>query len=204
MTPEAEVIDLKKEAEQNREPDHDITSILYQRWSPRALGRNMTEDELEALFEAARWAPSSYNKQSWRFMYATYEDEQWEDFVSLLNDFNQSWAEQGFALVLIVSKMTFDHNGEESITHSFDTGAAWQNLALEASSRNLAAHGMQGFDYEKAREVLDIPEGFEVEAMVAIGSYEGEDTIDEDLQVEPNGRKELEEVVTKGEFDFES
>lgn len=194
---------VKKESEENREPDHDVNSLLYQRWSPRALGRDMTEEELEALFEAARWAPSSYNNQSWRFLYATHQDEQWDDFVSLLNDFNQSWAENGYALLVLVSKTTFDHNGEDSITHSFDTGAAWQNLALEASDRGLVAHGMQGFDYEKAREELDIPEGFEVEAMIAVGSYGDKEKIDEDMQAEPKGRKTLDEIRTRGGFDFE-
>lgn len=194
---------IRKEAEENREPGKDIESLLYQRWSPRSLGRDMDEDDLETLFEAARWAPSSYNNQSWRFLYATHGDEHWEDFVSLMNDFNAGWAENGYALIVLVSKKTFDHNGEDSITHSFDTGAAWQNLALEATRQGLAAHGMQGFDYEEAREKLDIPEGYEVEAMIAVGSYEGEETIDEDLQVEPNGRKDLDEIRAKGRFGFE-
>ena len=178
---------VRKEADENREPDHDINSLLYQRWSPRALGRDMTEEDLEALFEAARWAPSSYNNQSWRFLYATHQDEQWESFASLMNDFNRSWAENGYALIVLVSKTTFDHNGEDSITHSFDTGATWQNLALEAA----------------AREELEIPEGFEVESMIAVGSYGDKEKIDEDMRVEPNGRKELDEIRTKGGFSFE-
>jgi len=193
---------LQEQAEQNREPDYNIDPMFIHRWSPRALGREMTEEELEALFEAARWAPSSYNNQSWRFIYATYEDEEYEDFVDLLGDFNAEWAEPGYALVVILSKTTFDHNGEHSRTHSFDTGAAWQNLALEASRRGLVAHGMQGFDYEKAREMLELPEEFEVEAMIAIGSQEDEEELDEDMRVEPNGRKGLDEIISKGSFDF--
>ena len=193
---------LQEQAEQNREPGYDIDPMFIHRWSPRALGREMNEEELKALFEAARWAPSSYNNQSWRFIYATYEDEEYEDFVDLLGDFNADWAEPGYALVVILSKTTFDHNGEHSRTHSFDTGAAWQNLALEASRRGLVAHGMQGFDYEKAREMLELPEEFEVEAMIAIGSQEDEEELDEDMRVEPNGRKGLDEIISKGSFDF--
>lgn len=155
-----------------------------------------------ALFEAARWAPSSYNNQSWRFIYATHEDEEFESFANLLSDFNREWAGEAYALIMVVSKTTFDHNGEESITHSFDTGAAWENLALEASRRDLVAHGMQGFDYGKAREELDVPEGFEVEAMVAVGSKGDESELPEDFRVEPNGRKEMDEIVSKGSFDF--
>jgi nitroreductase len=193
---------VRREAEEKRKPENGINNLLYQRWSPRGLGRNMDEEDLKALFEAARWAPSSYNNQSWRFIYATHEDEEYDEFVDLMGDFNADWAKPGYALIVIASKTTFDHNGEESITHSFDTGAAWQNLALEATNRGLAAHGVQGFDYEKAREVLDIPEEYEVEAMVAVGSWEGEQDLPEDAQVEPNGRKELDEIISKGRFKF--
>lgn len=185
-----------------RNAEYDINPLFVQRWSPRALTREMTEEDLKALFEAARWAPSSYNNQHWRFLYATHEDEEWDTFVELMSDFNASWASEGYALVVVVSKETFDHNGEPAQTHSFDTGAAWENLALEAADRDLVAHGMQGFDYEKAREELDVPEGFTVEAMIAIGGIGNESTLDEDMQVEPNGRKDMDEIVTKGSFDF--
>ena len=163
----------------------------------------MKEDELKALFEAARWAPSSYNNQSWRFLYATHEDEEFGKFKELLNEFNEKWASSAYSLILIVSKKTFDHNGEESITHSFDTGAAWQNLALEAADRGLVAHGMQGFNYEKAKNTLDIPDEYQVEAMVAVGSMEDERKLPTDMQVQPNGRKPIEETICKGKFDFE-
>ena len=197
-----ELNELQKEAEQNRKPDYDISPMFIHRWSPRALGREMEEDELKALFEAARWAPSSYNNQSWRFIYSTYEDEEFEDFVGLLDEFNESWADSSYALIVLASKTTFDHNGQESITHSFDTGAAWENLALEAARRGLVAHGMQGFDYEKAKEVLDIPDEFEVEAMIAVGSKEDEESLPEDARVAPNGRKDMDEIVSRGSFDF--
>ncbi|QGA80540.1 nitroreductase family protein [Candidatus Nanohalobium constans] len=194
--------ELREDVEGKRNAEYEISPLFLNRYSPRALERDMNQEDLMALFEAARWAPSSYNNQSWRFMYATYEDQEWEDFCSLMNDFNRDWAEKGYALVVVASKTTFDHNGEESITHSFDTGAAWENLALEAARRDLVAHGMQGFDYKKAKEVLDIPEGFEVEAMVAIGSKGDESELPEDMRVEPNGRKDMDEIVAQGSFDF--
>lgn len=194
--------ELHEEVKGKRESKFDIDPLFLNRWSPRALEREMEEDELMALFEAARWAPSSYNNQHWRFLYATPEDDEWSTFVDLMSDFNAEWASEGYALVVIVSKTTFDHNGEEARTHSFDTGAAWENLALEASRRDLVAHGMQGFDYEKAREELDVPEGFDVEAMIAIGSKGDESELDEDFQVKPNGRKSLDEITSRGKFDF--
>ena len=194
--------ELRDNVKGKRKADYDIDPLFLNRYSPRALERDMDEDELKALFEAARWAPSSYNNQSWRFMYATHEDEEWEIFEDLMNDFNASWASNGYALIVLASKTTFDHNDEPSVTHSFDTGAAWENFALEAARRGLVAHGMQGFDYEAAKEELDIPEGFEVEAMIAVGSQGDESQLDEDMQVEPKGRKEMEEIVSKGKFDF--
>ena len=195
--------ELREDVSGKREPGYEIDPIFVNRWSPRALERDMDDEDLMALFEAARWAPSSYNNQHWRFLYATPEDEEWETFVDLMGDFNAEWASKGYALVVVVSKTTFDHNGEEARTHSFDTGAAWENLALEAASRDLVAHGMQGFDYDKAREELGVPEGFEVEAMIAIGSKGDESELDEDFRVEPNGRKAMDEIVTRGSFDFE-
>ena len=194
--------EIREDVKGKRKPNHDIDPIFVNRYSPRALEREMSDEDLNAMFEAARWAPSSYNNQSWRFLYATHEDSEWDVFEGLMNDFNASWASKGYALVVVISKTTFDHNGEDSITHSFDTGAAWENFALEAARRGLVAHGMQGFDYEKAREELDIPEGFEVEAMIAVGSEGDESQLDEDMQVHPNGRKDMEEIVTKGSFDF--
>ena len=194
--------EIREDVKGKRNPNHDIDPLFVNRFSPRALERDMSDEDLMAMFEAARWAPSSYNNQSWRFMYATHEDSEWEKFEGIMNDFNASWASKGYALVVVASKTTFDHNGEDSITHSFDTGAAWENFALEAARRGLVAHGMQGIDYEKAREELDIPEGFVVEMMIAVGSEGDESQLDEDMRVESNGRKDMEEIVSKGSFDF--
>jgi Nitroreductase len=196
--------ELREDVEGKRSPETSIDPLFVNRWSPRALGTDMDEEDLEALFEAARWAPSSYNNQHWRFLYSIKDDEHWEDFLSILNDFNRSWAETGYALIVMVSKKTFDHNDEPARTHSFDTGAAWENLALEAARRDLAAHGMQGFDYEEARGVLDVPEGYQIEAMTAVGSKGDPEQIDEDMRVEPNGRKDPDQIRTRGGFSFDN
>ena len=195
--------ELSEDVKGKRKPEHEINPLFVNRWSPRALTTEMTEEDLKALFEAARWAPSSYNNQHWRFLYATHEDEEFENFTGLLSDFNADWASEAYALILVVSRETFEFNGEEARTHSFDTGSAWQNLALEATDRDLVAHAMQGFDYEKAREEFDVPEGFTVEAMIAVGGKGDESSLDEDMQVQPNGRKDLKEITTRGSFDFE-
>ncbi|MDQ3743048.1 MAG: nitroreductase family protein [Acidobacteriota bacterium] len=190
---------------EQREADYPVDKLFLDRWSPRAMsGEEMAEDELMTLFEAARWAPSSYNNQPWRILYARRGTEPWPLFLGLLVEGNRVWAEQAAALLLFVSKTTFDFNGQPYPTHSFDTGAAWENLALQATLKGLVTHGMQGFDYERARTELNIPEGFRVEAMVAVGKPGNVEELPEQLQEReaPSPRKKLAETVCEGPFNF--
>ncbi len=196
--------EIRDEVKGRREPNYDIDPLFVNRWSPRAMtGESLSEDEFMPLFEAARWAPSSYNNQHWRFLYATRDGDNWDAFVNLLAEGNKMWATNAAVLVVIVSKTTFDHNEKPARTHSFDTGAAWENLALEGARRGLVVHGMQGFDYEQAREQLDVPDEYEVEAMCAIGERAPRESLPEDMQEReyPNQRKDLEEIVWEGGFE---
>ncbi|MFC4438748.1 MULTISPECIES: nitroreductase family protein [Natrialbaceae] len=196
--------ELRTEVAEHRTPDHEIDPLFVNRWSPRAMtGESLDEEEYLPLFEAARWAPSAFNNQHWRFVYATREDDEWGTFVDLLGEGNRAWATDAAVLAVIVSKTTFDHNDEPAPVHSFDTGAAWQNLALEGARRGLAVHGMAGFDYERAAEVLDVPDEFAVEAMFAVGERAPPETLPEELQEreQPSGRKPLEQTVYRGEFE---
>ena len=186
-----------------RKSEYSVDEIFLKRWSPRAMtGEDISHDELMPLFEAARWAPSSFNNQPWRFLYARRNTNNWELFFNLLVEGNKTWVKNAAALIVIVSKKTFDHNGNPSKTHSFDTGAAWQNLALQGSLKGLVVHGMQGFDYDKAREVLNIPDGYEVEAMVAVGKPGGKEDLPERLQQRevPSDRKNLSDIAFEGMF----
>ena len=159
------VIEIKK----FRKPDHEISSMIVERWSPRAMsGEAISESELLSLFEAARWAPSSSNLQPWRFLYSRKGDEHWDTYFGLLAEGNQVWAKNAAVLILIVSKKT-GHKDRPNRTHSFDAGSAWENLALQGSMMGLVVHAMAGFDYERAREELEIPEEYQIEAMVAVG-----------------------------------
>lgn len=156
-----------------RRSSYKINPLILNRWSPRSMtSEELKDEEVMSLFEAARWAPSSGNGQPWRFIYAKRNaGEDWNRLFDLLVDFNKSWAKDAAVLIVVVSKKEFEYNGKviPSVTHQFDTGAAWENLALEATSRGLVVHGMAGFDYERARRDLDIPNSYEVLAMIAIG-----------------------------------
>jgi nitroreductase len=188
-----------------RKADHPIDTLFIDRWSPRAMsGEPIAKEDLMTLFEAARWAPSSYNNQPWRFLYAHRDTEQWGLLFDLLVEFNQAWAKNAAVLVLFVSKNTFDMNGEPSVTHSFDTGAAWENLALQGWLKGLVVHGMQGFDFERAKTDLHVPQGFRVEAMAAIGKPGSIEVLPAELRERelPSDRRKLEETICEGRFCF--
>ena len=185
-----------------RKADHPIDKIFLDRWSPRAMsGEEIPEADLVALFEAARWAPSSNNNQPWRILYARRSSEHWPLFFNLLTDSNKVWNKNSAALLAFISKNTFD-NGQPSRTHSYDTGAAWENLALQGNLKGYVVHGMQGFDYELARTSLNIPDGFTVEAMAAIGRPGIKEDLPDYLQKResPSDRRKLSETICEGTF----
>jgi nitroreductase len=190
---------------ETRQADHPIDTLFIDRWSPRAMsGEELSREELLILLEAARWAPSSYNNQPWRILYAHQGSEEWPLFFDLLVEGNKVWAAAAGALLLFISKSTFDHNGQSYPTHSFDTGAAWQNLALQGYLNGYVVHGMMGFDYEQARSALRIPAEYRVEAMVAVGRPGVADQLPEALQQReaPSNRRKLEQIVCPGPFTF--
>jgi nitroreductase len=196
-------MNIMAKGNEKRKADYPINPLFLDRWSPRAMsGEEIPLEELLVLFEAARWAPSSYNNQPWRILFARRGTEHWPLFFDLLVDPNKTWAKSAAALVVFISKTTFDFNGEPSITHSFDTGAAWENLALQGALKGFVVHGMQGFDYEKAKSALKIPDGFRVEAMVAIGRPGRKEDLPEKLREResPNDRRKLSETVFDGPF----
>lgn len=184
-----------------RKADYPIDPLFLDRWSPRAMsGEGVALGDLMTLLEAARWAPSSFNNQPWRILFAQRDTPNWSLFFDLLVDANKAWAGKAGALLLFVSKTTFDHNGKPSITHSFDCGAAWANFALQACRLGLVVHGMQGFDYDKARINLKVPEGYQVEAMIAVGKPGDPATLPEKVREKeaPNGRRPLAQTACEG------
>ncbi|HEX8303111.1 nitroreductase family protein [Sphingomonas sp.] len=190
-----------------RVADYPIDPNFLRRWSPRAFdGSALTREELLPLFEAARWAPSSFNAQPWRFLYAVRGSAEWDRFLDLLLPFNQVWARQAGALVLILSdtKMVPPQGGDPfpSHSHSFDAGAAWALLALQAHANGLYSHGMTGVDFAAARETLNVPERFRIEAAIAIGRIGDADTLPEPLRAreKPSPRRPVEGSAAAGAF----
>lgn len=188
-----------------RQSTHPIQDFILSRHSSRAFSQErLSQEELMSLFEAARWAPSSYNNQPWRFVYARRGDAEWATFFNALVEFNQSWCKDADTLIVAVSRDNFEHNNKPAVTARFDTGAAWMNLATEAHARGFVAHGMQGFDYDAIKKNLNIPNGFTVEAMIAIGKQGDPNNLPAELKAKEtlSQRKPLEQIVSRGKFTF--
>jgi nitroreductase len=167
-------------------------------------GEHVSDEELMRLLEAARWAPSTYNEQEWRFLYARRDTGHWETFFDLLVEANQQWCHRASILMVVLSHKVFERNGKPNPVHTFDSGAAFENLALQGAAMGLVVHGMAGFDRDKARQALNVPDDYDVEAMVAIGQPGDPDDLPEELRKreEPSGRKKIEEFAREGKFSF--
>jgi nitroreductase len=190
------------EVTHTRTPTQEINPVFVNRWSPRGMtGEELDDEDLMALFEAARWAPS-YNNQPWRFIYAKRNTESWNRLFDLLVEGNKTWAKDSAALVVLISRKNFEYNGKPSVTHQLDAGAAWENLALEACFRGIVTHGMEGFDYQRARQELDIPKDYYVMAMIAIGKKGSKEKLPTPLRdrESPTDRKPLTEIIMEGKY----
>jgi nitroreductase len=193
--------EITAEIEEHRQPDYEIHPQFLTRWSPRAFSeQEVAEEVLLSLFEAARWSPSSSNLQPWRYIIArTAEDR--AKFLEFLVPFNAGWASKAPVLaVLISNKMT--PNGNLSTTHELDAGTSWGYLALEASNQGLITHAMAGFDADKARSVLEVPEDYDVLTVIAIGYRGPKESLSETLQEReiPSTRRPLKESLYEGSF----
>lgn len=188
-----------------RKADHEIDRLFIDRWSPRAFtGEALPEAELFRMFEAARWAPSSYNSQPWRFVYALRDTPDWDVYLDLLVPGNRKWAKDAGAVLFLASneQMKVGDEPKPSYSHSFDAGAAWLSLALQANRLGWYAHGMVGFDKEQAPNVLNLPERHRIEAAIAIGrAVPHEQLSDEQRERErPNTRRPITDFAFKGAF----
>ena len=183
---------------------HPIEDLLQRRWSPRTFASKPVEREiLLRLFEAARWAPSSFNEQPWRYVLATQEHpERLLEAHSVLSPGNV-WATKAPVLICTVAQLAFAKNAKPN-RHAFhDVGAASENLLLQATALGLFGHQMAGFDVEKARVVFQIPEGYEPVAMMALGYPADLESLTEEqraYETRPRERRPIEEFVFDGHF----
>lgn len=186
----------------NRVAAHDIDPIYLKRWSPRSFSdKDVEQSTLNSLFEAARWAPSAANIQPWCFIFAKRQEDK-DSFLSFINDGNVTWCRYAPILIAVVSRRNWPKGDDTNPTHAFDTGTSWGFFALEAARRGLIAHAMGGFNREKAKDILDLPENYEVHAVVAVGYQGHKEQLDEKLyeREKPSNRKSIEEFIHEGKF----
>lgn len=187
----------------HRSADHPIEPIFLRRWSPRAMsGAPVAQGDLDRLLEAARWAPSTFNEQEWRFRFAHRDTAQWPTFLSLLVPANQAWCDRAGVLVVVGAQTVFHRNGKPNPVHEFDAGAAFQNLCLQGAAMGLVVHGMAGFDRERARQELRVPAVVAVLAMIAIGHPGAVADLPAELRERevPSGRRPIAEFAGEGPF----
>jgi nitroreductase len=191
----SEVHELKKAP-----PVEGVLPVIHERWSPRSFAeREVSAKVLHKVFEAARWAASSYNEQPWRYLVGRRGDGTWQKIYDTLIDFNKKWAQTAPVLILGLARTHFSHNEAENRFALYDLGAASSYLTLEAAALGLKSHQMAGFDQEAARRALTIPGEFAIGSVIALG-YQGEpvalaDAVLIDREIEPRKRKPLDEIV---------
>jgi nitroreductase len=189
----------------NAATDYPIHELIVKRWSPYCFDeRSVTDEDLRSLFEAARWAPSSFNEQPWSFVVAKKENsEEFARVLSCLVEVNQAWAKAAAALALGITSLKFAHNGKPNRVAIHDLGLSTGNLVLEATARGLFVHQMAGIFPDKVREIYEVPEGYEPMTAIAIG-YAGErkdlpqELAQRDIARRP--RKPLKEIVFSGKW----
>ena len=181
-------------------PDHPIHDLIASRWSPYGFAdREVSDSDLLSLFEAARWAASSYNEQPWSFIVARRSaPSAFECALECLVDANQAWAMHASVLVLTVTSTRFARNGKPNAAAVHDLGLAAANLSFEASARGLHVHQMIGIHADKVRELFEVPDDHEPITALAIGYAADLDSLDGALKERdgaPRTRKPLSEFV---------
>ncbi len=187
------------------ETQYPIEEILRRRWSPRSFSERLVEPEkLQSLFEAARWAASSFNEQPWNFIVATKQKpEEHARLLSCLVEGNQRWARAAPVLMVSVAKLNFDKTGKPN-RHAFhDVGLAMGNMLVQATALGLFVHQMAGFSPTKVREIYGVPDGFDPVAAIAIGYGVAKDELPEafrEFDFGARSRKPVRSFVFQGHW----
>ncbi len=180
--------------------DLNATDLINKRFSPLAFSnKNVEEEKIIKFFEAARWAPSAFNEQPWRFIYAHKIDtERFEKIRTTMVEGNNEWAQKAAVLMLVMAKKTFTHNANPNPYHQFDTGMAMENFIISALESGVYVHQMAGFDHELARRNFEVSDDYTIISIAAIG-FPGETaSLPENLQIRaarPRTRKKISELL---------
>lgn len=182
-----------------------VHELIRARWSPRSFSdRDVSDADLKTIFEAARWAASSYNEQPWRFLVARKSDPAaFDKMLHILAPFNQAWAKNAPVLFIMAAKRAFSHNGAQNLYAVHDAGQALAHVFLQATALGLHAHGMGGFDRDRARTELGIPDDYDLGGAVALGYLGSPDQLPEQhrqSEVAKRTRKPLNEIIFGAEF----
>jgi len=174
-----------------------LDQMFIERWSPREFSSTeISNEEIETIFEAARWSPSCYNEQPWRFSYA-HLPEDLKKFRATLVEANQAWANQAPLLIYLFSKKHFTQNNKENRWANFDAGAAWMALTLQANKLGLHTHAIGGFDADKVFSVTKMdPDKYEVICAIAVGKVDNTQNIKTE-----STRKTIDEIVFEGSLE---
>lgn len=191
--------------EKPAQTDYPIVEVLQRRWSPRAFSDQMIEPEkLRSLFEAARWAPSSFNEQPWFFILATkQEPEEHARLLSCLVEKNQQWARQAPVLMVSVAKLNFDRTGKPNRHAFYDVGMAVGNLMVQATALDLFVHQMAGFSAERVAQIYGVPDAFAPVAVIALGYGADVGILPEpvrEAESKPRSRKPILSFVFQGQW----
>lgn len=188
-----------------QQPIHDL---IANRWSGRAYdaSQGVSQAQVISLLEAARWAPSCFGDQPWRYVVCNKADnlQAWQAAFDCLVPGNQSWAVNAPVLLLICADTLFGHNDKPNKWAPYDTGAATENLCLQATALGLMAHQMGGFDADKARATFNVPERYQILAMVTVGYQAAVESLSGEIkerETAARSRKPLNELFFNGQWD---
>lgn len=179
-----------------RDPLSGVLEQLSHRWSPRAFTKTVMDDQVLArILDAARFAPSCFNVQPWRFY--TSSEKTFNEYLSLLNETNQLWAKDASVICLLVGKKQFEHNGKPNAHYAFDCGAAWMSLVLQAQHEGFYCHGMAGIQKQKIESLLGVnTEADDVLIAFAIGKIGNKESLPDNFREKenPSSRKKLDQL----------
>ncbi len=181
-----------------------VNNFIKSRWSPRTFSsKPVDKAKINSILEAARWAPSAFNEQPWRFIVGLKGEKTYDFILESLVEWNQNWAGLAPVLILNIAKKTFTHNNKPNVTFKYDLGQSVGLMILEIVNQGLVSHQMSGFDPDKASKLLNIPDNYQAVSVTAVGYHGDIKDLSEELaklELKERVRKDLNTIVFSSEF----